>query len=229
MNKNNRKITEDTMINKIQDTSLDFREIYISVDIESTGPIPGEYSMSSVGAFLAGGRTKDGNYVAFDHTDSEKVFYRELKPISEKFDEGAIKVGLLNGFDKEDEDTDGSLRHDWMKEHGDDPATAMQDFADFVNQWNNTLSARPVFMAYPASFDWTFVYWYFRKFDVESPFGFSSVLDLKTYFATKFDKPLTRSTKRYMPKRLFPDLPHTHRADDDAIEQGIMGMNMLMD
>jgi len=207
----------------------DFREVYISVDIEATGPIPGEYSMSSIGAFVAGGITKEGEYISFDHLDKSNVFYAELKPISEKFDSNAIKVGLLDGFDKNDEDVDGSLRHEWMKVYGLDPATAMNDFANFAKEASTRYGARPIFMAYPASFDWTFVYWYFRKFEVESPFGFSGVLDLKTYFSAKFNKAISRSTKRYMPKRLFSNLPHTHRADDDAIEQGIMGMNLLKD
>lgn len=202
-----------------------YQEIYISVDIESTGPIPGDYSMSSIGAFVAGAKTDTG-FVHFENI-AENIFYQELSPISENFEPEAIKVGLLEGFDKEEEDTTGELRHQWMKDHGEDPKIAMQNFANFVNNAVLEYGAKPVFMAYPASFDWTFVYWYFRKFDVESPFGFSNVLDLKTTFSVKSDKPIRKSTKRYMPKSLFPNLPHTHKADDDAIEQGILGINIL--
>lgn len=35
------------------------------------------------------------------------------------------------------------------------------------------------------------------------------------------------STKRNMPKRWFDDLPHTHVALSDAIEQGALFCNML--
>ncbi len=35
------------------------------------------------------------------------------------------------------------------------------------------------------------------------------------------------STKRNMPKAWFDALPHTHRALDDAIEQGALFCNML--
>lgn len=202
-----------------------YQEIYISVDIEATGPIPGEYSMSSIGAFVAGGKTDEG-YVHFDNIP-ENVFYQELSPISEKFAPEAIKVGLLEGFDKEDEDTTGEMRHQWMKDHGEDPAIAMSNFAQFVNSAAEKYKAKPVFMAYPASFDWLFVYWYFQKFNVNSPFGFSNVLDLKTAFSIKSNNPIRKSTKRYMPKSLFSKLPHTHKADDDAIEQGILGINIL--
>lgn len=207
----------------------EFREIYISVDIEANGGIPGAYSMSSMGAFVAGGLTKTGEYVSFDHTDKSNVFYTELKPISDNFDADAINVGLLEGFDNSIPDPTGQRHFNWTVEYGEEPKIAMKNFAEWVNEKKSEYNARPIFMAYPASFDWMFVYWYFRYCEVESPFGFSGVLDLKTLFSTKNNnKGIGRSTKRNMPKSLFPkDIPHTHKADDDAIEQGIMGMNML--
>lgn len=204
-----------------------YREIYISVDVESTGPIPAEYSMSSIGAFIAGGRTTNGDFEHFDHTDRNNVFYIELAPISENYIPDAIKVGLLEGFDDSIPDEDGSRHFQHMKEHGEDPAVAMQKFNDFVRYAEFHFGAPAVFTAYPASFDWNFVYWYLIKFLGKSPFGFSRVLDLKTAFATAANKPLLHSTKRFMPKKLFPKLPHTHKASDDAIEQGILGINIL--
>lgn len=205
----------------------DIREVYISVDIEATGPIPGPYSMSSIGAFCAGGLRKDGTYLVNDHKDTSKVFYSELAPISPNFIPAAINVGLLEGFDDSIPDPSGERHFEWMKEHGQDPKEAMEGFAEWVVGLKEEYGAKPVFMAYPASFDWTFVYWYLVNFGVESPFGFSSVLDLKSVFSVKKGQGIARSTKRYMPKSLFPKLPHTHRADDDAIEQGVLGMNIL--
>lgn len=207
----------------------DIQEIYFSVDIEATGPIPGEYSMSSIGASAAGALMKDGSLRVFDHTTPENTFYAELKPVSDKFVPEAIKVGLLEGFDDTLPDEDGQRRFDWMVEHGQEPAAAMSAFADWVRSVTNSHGGpRPIFMAYPASFDWTFVYWYLTKFDVQSPFGFSGVLDLKTVFATASGKGISRAVKGRMPKSLFPKgLPHTHHAKDDAVEQGVLGMNML--
>lgn len=103
----------------------------------------------------------------------------------------------------------------------------MTSFADWCKVISQKYNAPVTFIAYPASFDWTFVYWYFVHTGVTSPFGFSRVLDLKSVFAAKTGKPITKSTKRNMPKHLFSKLPHTHRADDDAIEQGILGINLL--
>ena len=204
-----------------------YAEIYISVDVEATGPIPGEYSMSSVGAFIAGARKLDGTFEKFDHTDESKVFYGELLPISSNYIPEAINVGFLEGFDTSVLDPDGSRHFAWMLDHGEAPNEVMQNFSNFVKTAEKELGGKAVFMAYPLSFDWMFVYWYFMRFVGSSPFGFSRTIDMKTAFSVGANKPLLRSTKRYMPKHLFSNLPHTHKASDDAIEQGIMGMNIL--
>jgi len=57
-----------------------YAEFYISVDIEATGPIPGDYSMSSLGAFVAGARTREGSYVRFSRHEPKNKFYMELHP-----------------------------------------------------------------------------------------------------------------------------------------------------
>ena len=57
----------------------------IMVDIESDGPIPGDYSMVSFGAVIV----EEG---------LEKTFYGQLKPISEKWIPEALQV---SGFSRE--------------------------------------------------------------------------------------------------------------------------------
>lgn len=67
--------------------------LYISVDIEADGPIPGPYSMLSFGAAVAGVQDADG----FTAADPEKLtFYRELRPISEEFVPEALAVSGLD-------------------------------------------------------------------------------------------------------------------------------------
>ncbi len=41
--------------------------------------------------------------------------------------------------------------------------------------------------------------------------------------------PFRDCTKRNMPKKRFDDLPHTHKALEDAIEHGALSCNMLHD
>jgi DNA polymerase III alpha subunit (gram-positive type) len=104
----------------------------------------------------------------------------------------------------------------------EDPAAAMRRYVAWLKQ----LPGRPVFVAYPAAFDFLFVYWYLIRFTGESPFSFSA-LDIKTYAMALLKIEYREAVKRNMPKRWFDPLKHTHQALDDAIEQGALFCNML--
>ncbi|MGH9839393.1 MAG: 3'-5' exoribonuclease domain-containing protein [Blastocatellia bacterium] len=108
------------------------------------------------------------------------------------------------------------------RENLQSPAQVMPQYVE----WLKKLPGRPVFVGYPAAFDFMFVYWYLIRFAGESPFS-HSVLDIKTYAMALLRKGYRESVKRNMPKRWFDPLPHTHRALDDAIEQGALFSNML--
>lgn len=56
-------------------------------------------------------------------------------------------------------------------------------------EWVKGLRGRPVFVAYPAGFDFLFMYWYMLGFVGESPFSHSA-LDIKTYAMDVLKKPL---------------------------------------
>ena len=92
--------------------------------------------------------------------------------------------------------------------------------------WIKGLQGKPVFVAYPAGFDFLFVYWYLMRFVGESPFSHSA-LDMKTYAMAVLKTEYRNSTKRNMPRGWFDKHPHTHVALDDAIEQGALFCNML--
>jgi hypothetical protein len=102
-----------------------------------------------------------------------------------------------------------------------DPALVMPRYV----AWLKGLPGRPVFVAYPAGFDFLFVYWYLIRFAGESPFSFSA-LDIKTYAMAMLKTEYRESTKRNMPKRWFDPVPHSHVALDDALEQGALFCNM---
>lgn len=89
----------------------------------------------------------------------------------------------------------------------------------YVN-WVKSLDGKPVFVAYPAGFDFLFVYWYLIKFVGDSPFSHSA-LDIKSFAMVVLKSDFRQSTKRNMPKRWFDQLPHSHVALGDAIEQGM--------
>ena len=54
-----------------------------------------------------------------------------------------------------------------------------------------------------------------------------SCVDIKTVAMCLLNAGYRDAVKRNFPKRWFDDLPHTHVAVDDAIEQGAMFCNML--
>ncbi|MFG3658556.1 3'-5' exoribonuclease domain-containing protein [Streptomyces sp. NPDC047706] len=182
--------------------------LYISVDIEADGPIPGPYSMLSLGAAVAGRQDADG-FTAAD--PEQRTFYRELRPISEGFVPEALAV---SGLDR------GRLTRE-----GAEPPVALAEFAAWVREVAE--GAQPVMCGYPASYDWTFLYWYLIRFTGASPFGHSGCLDMKTLYATKAGLPLRSVAKGTMPRHLLSRRRHTHHALDDAIEQAELFANLM--
>ncbi|WP_239516098.1 MULTISPECIES: MTH938/NDUFAF3 family protein [unclassified Streptomyces] len=183
--------------------------LYISVDIEADGPVPGPYSMISFGAAVAG-RQDGASYTAAD--PERDTFYRELRPISEAYVPEALAV---SGLDR-----------DRLVREGADPAAAMTEFRAWVREVS--AGAQPVICAYPASFDWTFLYWYLMSFGGDSPFGHSGCMDMKTLYAAKARVPLRAVVKGRMPRELLSRRPHTHHALDDAIEQAELMSNLML-
>src|SRR5262245_20894130 len=176
-------------------------EIYVSTDVETDGPIPGPNSMLSFAS----------------------AAYQSDKTLVDTF---TANLELLPSASGEPRTLE------WWREHRDawaatrtdleTPETAMRRYVD----WIHTLPGRPVFVAYPAGFDFLFVYWYLIRFVGESPFSFSA-LDIKTYAMAILGCAYRDAVKRNMPQRWFDPHKHTHVALDDAIEQGALFCNML--
>lgn len=95
-------------------------------------------------------------------------------------------------------------------------------------EWVEALPGKPVFVAFPAGFDFTYMFWYMMRFVDRCPFSWSA-LDIKTLAFAMTGLPFRKSIKPRFPRHWFDDLPHTHVALDDAIEQGALFCNMLAD
>ena len=83
---------------------------YIMVDIESDGPIPGDYSMISFGAILI-------------DEQLDKTFYGRLKPISDMFVPEALAVS-------------GHTREETLS--FDEPAKVMLEFKEWIEKTCNS-------------------------------------------------------------------------------------------
>lgn len=182
-----------------------FREMevdsYFSADVETDGSIPGPYSMLSFGIVYAG--QFDGREFTRP-TEFGRTFYRELQPISEAFDPEALRV---NGLDR-----------NRLLLEGSDPAAAMTEAGNWIQEV--AADTKPVLIAYPLSFDWAWLYWYFTRFSKSgSPFGHSRCFDIKTAFAVKAQLPIAAAGRSRVFQWFEPRHTHTHHALDDAIEQ----------
>jgi|SRR6185437_13006293 len=183
-------------------------DAYFSADVETDGPIPGEYSMLSFALVFAG--TFDGvTYIRPNQMD--RTFLRELRPISRKFQVEALQV---NGLDRRR-----------LRRSGTRPEVAMREAAQWVTALGG--NAKPVLVAYPLSFDWAWLYWYFIKFLGESPFSYSRCFDLKTAVAVKRGVPIAQAGRDRLPDFLRSPSRHTHQAMDDAIEQAEIFANVF--
>ncbi len=172
------------------------RDVYFSADVETDGPIPGPYSMLSFALVYAG--TFDGEEFQAP-AEYRETFYRELRPISENFQSEALRV---NGLDRRK-----------LLDHGADPATAMDEAASWIARIAD--GGRPVLVAYPLSFDWAWLYWYFVNFAAAgSPFQHSQCFDLKTAFAVKAQIPISAAGRSQIPPALAPAAAHTHNAKE---------------
>lgn len=176
-------------------------EIYVSTDVEADGPIPGAYSMLSFGS----------------------AAYLEDKTLVKTFSANLVTLPNAAQHPKVMEWWKGKPDA-WKacRENLQPPEAAMKNYL----AWLKSLPGVPVFVGYPAAYDFMFVYWYLVRFTGESPFSHSA-LDIKTLAMALLKTGYRRSTKKNMPKRWFDDLPHSHEALDDAIEQGAMFCNML--
>jgi hypothetical protein len=177
-------------------------EIYVSTDIEADGPIPGLHSMLS---FASAAFTRDKTLLG--------TFSANLSLL-----DGAVPHPTTMDFWRQNQSAYDATRVDVQ-----DPADAMPRYV----AWVESLPGKPVFVAYPAAYDFMFVYWYMIRFAGRSPFSHSA-LDMKTLAMALLRGEYRAATKRNMPREWFdPADRHTHVALDDAIEQGHLFCNML--
>jgi len=186
------------------------RTIYLSVDVEADGPIPGPFSMLQFGV------------AAFD-----PLAAAPRTPIA-TFE---ANLGLLPDASQDEGTMEWWAKHqeayDSTRTNLQSPETAMTAFV----QWVKDLPGHPVVIGYPVTYDFMFLYWYTMAFGTKPrercPFGFQG-LDIKTLAWTRLGGEYRRATKRNMPKRWFDGCPeHTHDGLDDAIGQGVLFLNIV--
>jgi len=190
------------------------KTLYVSIDIEADGPIPGRNSMLSLGTAVFDLQNADPR-VPIDLYETNLIPLPEATP---------------------DKDTMAWWQHPeqaqawaYVNQNRRAPEIAMTQFKGWLEDLQITWKAKLVFVGYPATYDFMFTYWYLVRFTgFPAPFGFQG-LDIKTLAATKLGIPFQEAAKRNFPKKWFEGInqPHTHKAIDDAVEQGILFVNIM--
>lgn len=161
-------------------------EVFISVDVETSGPIPGEYSLLQIGACTI---HKAG-----------PSFECYVKPVNGNAVPEALAVT--------------GLRLEEMNEIGLSPTEAMRSFASWISKaaGGNCL---PIFVGFNAPFDWSFVNYYFNKYIGYNPFGISGV-DIKSLYMGAEKSSWAATSSEEMAKALGVVARGNHTALKDA-------------
>lgn len=177
-------------------------EVYVATDIETDGPSPSHYSMLS---FASVAFRLDRSIIG--------TFERNLELLP-----GARQDPRVMRFWNDNPQAWAACRQNPVS-----PKTAMTEYTE----WLVSLGAEPVLVGHPVGFDYTFIHWYLHEFTGGSPL-FPAGLDIASYAMAVLHTPFTKSHKPYMPPQwIDPDLPHTHRALDDAMGHAMLFCNMV--
>ncbi|MGD9091507.1 MAG: 3'-5' exonuclease [Anaerolineales bacterium] len=164
-------------------------ETFISVDVETAGPNPSDYSLLTIGACAI--------------LDRPSTFYVEIKPVNTNFVPEALAVSRLS--------------MDRLAERGLEPLDAMKRFATWLKD-EIPVDQRPIFLAFNAPFDWMFVNDYFHRYLGHNPFGHAA-LDIKSYFMGLAGVTFAETSMRHVGPRYLGEQQLTHHSLRDAMDQ----------
>lgn len=177
-------------------------EIYISTDIEADGEVPGKNSMLSIGsaAYLSD-KTLLG------------TFSINLKLLPEAHPDEATMKWWKN------------FPEAWKasRENTVFPEIAMKQYGE----WLEGLPGRIIFLAYPLAYDFRFIDYYLQRFYGKNPFKYNAI-DIRSYAMGMLNVSYQKANKKKLPVSWKDGLSHTHIALDDALENGVLFCNMML-
>lgn len=175
---------------------MDEPEVLVSIDGEFTGPIPGPYSMISMGA------------VAYDSTGKELSRFK-------------VNLEELSGSVRHHKTMEWWLKFPEAWETATkNPVHPSQGMLYFAF-WLKSLPGKPKVMGWPLPADFLFIYWYYVYFrGTTPPFKFDGI-DIKTYAMAKLGIPSLKATSMEAVQRILgiPKKELSHDPVDDAVQQ----------
>ncbi|HLA99143.1 MAG TPA: 3'-5' exonuclease [Anaerolineales bacterium] len=171
------------------DIAAFFKETFVSIDVETSGPNPSQYSLLTIGACTI--------------TERPSTFYIELKPVTMNAVPDALAVSRLS--------------MERLVERGREPAEAMAQFEAWLKA-GTPEGRKPVFVAFNAPFDWMFVNDYFHRFLGRNPFGHAA-LDIKSFYMGLAGVPWAETSLSAIASLYLGNRQLTHHALRDAMDQ----------
>ncbi|MDX1766077.1 MAG: 3'-5' exoribonuclease, partial [Candidatus Saccharimonadales bacterium] len=149
-------------------------------------------------------------------------FYRKIQPLKDLQADRATMVWW-------------KTQPNAWEELGKDQQPAQIVVNDF-KKWIRQQHAQPIFVSAPIALDYPFISWYFKKFIGDNPFEerkedegklIFHTLDLPSLTSGVLGKPLKDSTRHSLAAEWFGDVPHSHKAIDDARGYGHLLRKLL--
>ncbi len=170
---------------------------YISVDVETAGPNPGNFSLLSIGACTI--------------FPPRETFYVELKPVNDLFLPEALAIT--------------GLSLEALRQTGLDSAEAMLRFAAWLEKVSLP-GSKPLFVALNAPFDWSFINDYFIRTIGRNPFGHSA-LDMKALYMGLTGAEWQDTHIEAIAAHIGMPIKLTHNALQDALDQAEVFQHLL--
>jgi len=160
--------------------------IYISLDVEASGAVPGLFSLLAIGACVVGDDGAEARLLA----GAEYEFKVLVKPL-----EGAANDPQALKYA-------GGLLPEELAISGTEPRQALVSLNDWIDRVRHAAGAsRMHFLAHAASFDWMYMRWYYEAMGVVCPFGFAGI-DIKAYAMGALGIPWEETAKDVLGRRM---------------------------
>jgi len=181
-------------------------ELYFSLDVETDGPIAPLHSMRQIGL------------TAFDLTRCPIAQFKvNLSPLPHATEDPDTMRWWMETEEKR-------ARWSTLQINAKPPEIVMPDLMAWIGDLADQEKADPICCASPAGYDWCFLRYYTIRYAFQ---GSESVFrhrcwDARSHAMGVLAKPYLKCGKEGIPQSWRPkDLPHTHDAGDDALEQAV--------
>lgn len=178
---------------------------YFSVDVETTGLVPGFHDVLSIGAVEID--SGDEFHVVLYPYGHPALNWDE-KTISDFWDKNPLAKERLT-----------RLFHEQCVE-GKSTVDKLQEFVEWVNKFNGN----KYFVAWPASFDYPMVQYVLEYWKIPNPFNYRTV-DIKSWLAGAFDVEIG-ADRSELPEWVWEEPEFPHDALEDARAQANVFRNL---